>query len=61
MSLLAVLCWRFPEQLTTRVLRMVYDPEVLRIALGGGVNIHVQAFMTSGSPVRLQTFARSAF
>ena len=33
MSLLAVLCWRYPEWLTTRELREVYDPEVLRIVL----------------------------
>jgi sterol desaturase/sphingolipid hydroxylase (fatty acid hydroxylase superfamily) len=33
MSLLAVLCWRYPEQLTTRELRSVYDPEFLRIVL----------------------------
>ncbi|HKU40208.1 MAG TPA: sterol desaturase family protein [Polyangiales bacterium] len=33
MSLLAVLCWRYPEQLTTRELRMVYDPEQLRVVL----------------------------
>jgi sterol desaturase/sphingolipid hydroxylase (fatty acid hydroxylase superfamily) len=33
MSLLAVLCWRFPQWLTTRELREVYDPEVLRIVL----------------------------
>lgn len=32
-SLLGVLAWRFPEQLTTRELREVYDPEVLRIVL----------------------------
>ncbi len=33
MSFLAVLAWRFPEQLTTRELREVYDPEVLRVVL----------------------------
>ena len=33
MSFLAVLCWRYPEQLTTRELRNVYDPEVLRVVL----------------------------
>ncbi|HKP62575.1 MAG TPA: sterol desaturase family protein [Polyangiales bacterium] len=33
MSLLAVLCWRYPEELTTRELRMVYDPEQLRVVL----------------------------
>lgn len=33
MSFLAVLCWRYPEQLTTPELRNVYDPEVLRVVL----------------------------
>ena len=33
MSLLAVLCWRYPDLLTTPELRNVYDPEVLRIVL----------------------------
>lgn len=33
MSFLAVLCWRWPEQLTTPELRAVYDPEVLRWVL----------------------------
>jgi sterol desaturase/sphingolipid hydroxylase (fatty acid hydroxylase superfamily) len=33
MSFLAVLCWRFPEQLTTPELRNVYDPEMLRVVL----------------------------
>lgn len=33
MSLLAVLAWRYPEQLTTRELREVYDPEMLRLVL----------------------------
>jgi len=33
LSLLAVLAWRYPAQLTTRELREVYDPEQLRILL----------------------------
>jgi len=33
LSLLAVLCYRFPTYLTTRELREVYDPEVLRWVL----------------------------
>jgi lathosterol oxidase len=33
MSLLAVLCWRYPQQLTTRELRAEYDPEMLRVVL----------------------------
>jgi sterol desaturase/sphingolipid hydroxylase (fatty acid hydroxylase superfamily) len=33
MSFLAVMAWRYPEQLTTRELRNVYDPEVLRVVL----------------------------
>lgn len=33
MSFLAVLCWRWPEQLTTPELRAVYDPEMLRVVL----------------------------
>jgi sterol desaturase/sphingolipid hydroxylase (fatty acid hydroxylase superfamily) len=37
MSFLAVLCWRWPEQLTTPELRNEYDPEVLRIVLMGSM------------------------
>lgn len=33
LSLLAVLCYRFPSYLTTRELRSVYDPELLRTVL----------------------------
>jgi sterol desaturase/sphingolipid hydroxylase (fatty acid hydroxylase superfamily) len=37
LSLLAVLAWRWPEQLTTQELREVYDPEVLRWVLMGSM------------------------
>lgn len=37
LSLLAVLAWRFPEQLTTKELREVYDPEILRWVLMGAM------------------------
>ena len=33
LSLLAVLCYRYPSSLTTKELREVYDPEVLRVVL----------------------------
>jgi sterol desaturase/sphingolipid hydroxylase (fatty acid hydroxylase superfamily) len=33
LSLLAVLCYRYPSYLTTRELREVYDPELLRLVL----------------------------
>src|SRR5689334_14347 len=33
LSFLAVLCWRYPERLTTPELRNVYDPEMLRVVL----------------------------
>lgn len=37
LSFLAVLCWRYPEQLTTPELRNVYDPETLRLILMGAM------------------------
>jgi sterol desaturase/sphingolipid hydroxylase (fatty acid hydroxylase superfamily) len=37
LSLLAVLCYRYPSYLTTKELREVYDPEVLRLVLMGAM------------------------
>jgi len=37
LSLFAVLCYRYPSYLTTRELRNVYDPEVLRVVLAGAM------------------------
>ena len=70
MSLLAVLCWRYPEQLTTRELRLVYDPEVLRIVLMvcmwsslvfGGVTFILDKRKRLGALGVLSTLAAFAF
>jgi hypothetical protein len=37
LSVFAVLCFRYPSYLTTRELREVYDPEVLRLVLKGAM------------------------
>lgn len=41
LSILAVLCFKYPEFLTTPDLRQIYDPDILRTALRAGIWVSI--------------------